>query len=51
MLAPWPATEHYTEAERRHGDHLPANAGVEPLSSSAPTNRVGGTQATNIPQR
>ncbi len=38
MLAPWPATEHYTEAERRHGDHLPANAGVEPLSSSAPTN-------------
>lgn len=36
MLAPWPAAEHYTESEKAHGDHLPANAVVEPLSSSDP---------------
>lgn len=34
MLAPWPAAKHYTEGERSHGDHLPANAVVEPLPSS-----------------
>lgn len=34
MLAPWPAAEHYTETEQRHGDHLPANAVVEPLPPS-----------------
>ncbi len=34
VLAPWPAAEHYTESEQGHGDHLPANAVVEPLSSS-----------------
>ncbi len=33
MLAPWPAAEHYTEAEHGHDDHLPANAMVEPLPS------------------
>lgn len=36
VLAPWPAAEHYTESEKAHGDHLPANAVVEPLSSSDP---------------
>lgn len=34
VLAPWPAAEHYTEAEQRHGDHLPANAVLEPLPAS-----------------
>jgi quercetin dioxygenase-like cupin family protein len=34
MLAPWPAADHYTESEKGHGDHLPANAVVEPLPSS-----------------
>jgi quercetin dioxygenase-like cupin family protein len=34
VLAPWPAAEHDTEAEQRHGDHLPANAVVEPLPAS-----------------
>jgi quercetin dioxygenase-like cupin family protein len=34
MLAPWPAAKHYTEAEKADGDHLPANAVVEPLPSS-----------------
>lgn len=34
VLAPWPAAEHYTEAERSSGDHLPANAVVDPLPSS-----------------
>ena len=33
MLAPWPAAEHYSEAELGRGDHLPANAVVEPLPS------------------
>ena len=33
MLAPWPAAEHYTEAEQSRGDHLPANAIVDPLPS------------------
>ena len=31
MLAQWPAAEHYSEAELGRGDHLPANAVVEPL--------------------
>jgi quercetin dioxygenase-like cupin family protein len=31
ILAPWPAAQHYTEAEMGHG-RLPANAVVEPLS-------------------
>jgi quercetin dioxygenase-like cupin family protein len=34
MLAPWPAAEHYTETEERHGGDLPANAVVEPLPPS-----------------
>ncbi len=34
VLAPWAAAEHYTESEKAHGDHLPANAVVKPLSSS-----------------
>ena len=34
VLAPWPASEHYAESEKAHGDHLPANAVVEPLASS-----------------
>jgi quercetin dioxygenase-like cupin family protein len=34
MLAPWPAAEHYTESEKSHGEHLPANAVVDPLPSS-----------------
>ena len=37
MLAPWPAAEHYTEAEQHHGDHLPSNAVVQPLSPSDAT--------------
>lgn len=34
MLAPWPAAQHYTEAEKADGEHLPANAVVEPLPPS-----------------
>ena len=34
VLAPWPAAEHYPESEESHGEHLPANAVVEPLPSS-----------------
>jgi quercetin dioxygenase-like cupin family protein len=34
ILAPWPAAEHYTEAEASHAQHLPANAWVEPASTT-----------------
>jgi quercetin dioxygenase-like cupin family protein len=34
ILAPWPAAEHYTEAEVSHAQHLPANASVEPASTT-----------------
>lgn len=30
FLAPWPSTQHYTEGEPAHADHVPANAMVEP---------------------
>jgi quercetin dioxygenase-like cupin family protein len=31
LLAPWPAAKHYTEAEKGHAQHLPANAVAEPI--------------------
>jgi quercetin dioxygenase-like cupin family protein len=31
LLAPWPAATHNTEAEKEHGQHLPANAVAEPI--------------------
>lgn len=31
LLAPWPAAEHYTDAEGAHAQHLPPNAFVEPI--------------------
>jgi quercetin dioxygenase-like cupin family protein len=38
VLAPWPAADHYTEAEAAHGDPLPRNALLEPDESfDAPT--------------
>ena len=30
ILAPWPAAEHYTDAEAEHAVHLPVNASVAP---------------------
>jgi quercetin dioxygenase-like cupin family protein len=30
ILAPWPAAEHYTDAEAGEAGHLPANASVAP---------------------
>lgn len=33
VLAPWPAAKHYTEAEKGHAQHLPANAAAEPIPS------------------
>jgi quercetin dioxygenase-like cupin family protein len=30
ILAPWPAAEHYTDAEAAEAGHLPANASVAP---------------------
>jgi hypothetical protein len=45
VLAPWPAAEHYTDAEQHRGDHLPANAVVDPLPASetatGPANGAG----------
>jgi hypothetical protein len=31
VLAPWPAAEHYTDAETAHAQELPAHAFVAPL--------------------
>lgn len=31
LLAPWPASEHYTDAEGAHAQQLPPNAFVEPV--------------------
>ena len=33
FLAPWPNTQHYTEGEPAHADHVPTNAMVEPDQS------------------
>ena len=30
ILAPWPAREHYTDAEAKHAQQLPANAALDP---------------------
>jgi len=30
ILAPWPAAEHYTDAEEADAGHLPANASIAP---------------------
>ena len=30
ILAPWPAAEHYTDAEAEHAMHVPVNASVAP---------------------
>lgn len=34
VLAPWPAPEHYTDAEAERAQQLPANARVEPTSAT-----------------
>ena len=34
ILAPWPAAQHYTDAEAAHAQRLPRNARIEPSSSS-----------------
>jgi quercetin dioxygenase-like cupin family protein len=31
ILAPWPGTEHYTDAETEYAQRLPANALVDPM--------------------
>ncbi|HET8606781.1 MAG TPA: cupin domain-containing protein [Gaiellaceae bacterium] len=31
LLAPWPASEHYTDAEAADAEHLPPNAVADPL--------------------
>jgi quercetin dioxygenase-like cupin family protein len=36
LLAPWPASRHYTDAEASHAQRLPPNASVAPLPSSSP---------------
>ena len=34
VLAPWPAPEHYTEADVGRAQKLPANAAVDPIPAS-----------------
>jgi quercetin dioxygenase-like cupin family protein len=34
ILAPWPAAEHYTDADAPHARHPAPNASVEPVSST-----------------
>ena len=34
ILAPWPAAEHYTDAEAGHAGQLPANATIPPAGTS-----------------
>ena len=34
VLAPWPAREHYAEAEAAQPQHLPRNASLDPISTA-----------------
>ncbi len=36
LLAPWPGTQHNTEAQKGHDQHLPVNAVTEPIPPANP---------------